>query len=89
VSRAAAREYAVRLAAGGSLLLLALRGRITEVLVSGGGVVGLLIGLAWLVPGDSGAMESAMHAGIEGVVVGALAGVTLYAAGRAGVISFP
>jgi len=59
VSRAAAREYAVRLAAGGSLLLLALRGRVAAALVSGG------------------------------VVVGALAGVTLYAAGRAGVISFP
>ena len=58
-------------------------------LVSGGGVVGLLVGLAWLVPGASGAMESVMHAGIEGVVVGALGGVTLYAAERAGVISFP
>lgn len=84
-----ALEYVVRLAAGGLVLLLAVTGRIGAALVSSAGIAGLLLALGWLVPGESVAMESVRHGGIEGVAVGFLAGVTLYAAERAGVIPFP
>ena len=84
-----ALEYIVRLVAGALLLLMAIRGRIAAALVSAGGVAGLLLALAWLVPDAGGVMDAVRHSGIEGVAVGILGGITLYAAERTGVITFP